>query len=586
MQRYYDHTTAIAEISDRYIKGMAFNTIWDEFRARLARRTIGEFFHLAGGEISIRPESRGEVLDQPDQVLTLFRLSQDHNARLSLETQDQLMERRRQWKPEDFRSEKAGAAFLSILKMPAGVSEALRALHRFRILEQILPAFARVRGLMQFNVYHKYTVDEHCLRAVEEAEKRGKEGGPGGRVFSEIHRKEILFLSLLLHDLGKGLESDHSKAGAAMALEAAGRMGFDRDATEQLEFLVLKHLVMTHVAFRRDLADDGVLVRFAKTVATPEMLKMLYMLTLADVTAVGPGTLTAWKKDLLTELYTKTLDILTGGAGVVAEEEKVKRTRETIQTRLKDIYAPVWMEEQLSAMSTRYLIRTPIERIILDLERVNELSPKAVKVYADNDPVRKLTEYSVYTFDDITPGIFSKITSVLAAKGLQVLDATITTWGNNVVVDTFQVQDPDYSGSPSSYRLQDVQETIALVLLGQREPVHPGKAGVRVGSGAGTFPITSPVQVEIDNDTSERYTIIEVFAHDQPGLLAVIAHSLFTQHLPVHSAKVATRLDQVVDVFHVTDEAGQKIVDPDRIRQLKQALPQEIERFTEIFRVQ
>jgi [protein-PII] uridylyltransferase len=343
---------------------------------------------------------------------------------------------------------------------------------------------------------------------------------------------------------------------------------------------------MTHVAFRRDLSDDTVLVQAAKKAATPETLKMLYILTLADVTAVGPGTLTAWKKDLLSDLFTKTLEILTGGALILAEEEKVKRIRELLGGRLQGLYPPEWMEGQLSAMTPHYLISTPAERIILDIERVKGLPPKSVKVYAENDIVRNLTEYSVYTFDDITPGIFYKITSVLAAKGLQVLHATIITWLNNVVVDTFQVQDPDFSGPPDTDRLQDVRDAIALVLLGQRPLEHPAHAVGRIRAASPVFPMTAPVQIELDNTTSEKYTIIEVFAPDRTGLLSVITQAIFELDLSVQAARVATHLDQIVDIFHVVDPAGQKIMDPDRIRHLKTSLTQEIEQFLETARVQ
>jgi [protein-PII] uridylyltransferase len=223
---------------------------------------------------------------------------------------------------------------------------------------------------------------------------------------------------------------------------------------------------------------------------------------------------------------------------------------------------------------------------MLDLERVHELPPKSVRVFARNDLERNLTEYSVYTFDDITPGIFYKITSVLSSKGLQILDATITTWTNNVVVDTFHVQDPDYSGPPAIGRLQEVRDNVTLVLLGQKEPAHPARAEVRIRPHAPIFPRAAPVQIEIDNSTSEKYTIIEVFAPDRTGLLTVIAESIFEQGLSVQAARVATHLDQVVDIFHVVDRAGQKIVDPDRIRLLKQAFVQDIEQFLETSRVQ
>ncbi|HTN44003.1 MAG TPA: [protein-PII] uridylyltransferase [Nitrospiria bacterium] len=586
MQRYYDQTTAIAEITGRYLDGMTSRTVWRRLRDRWSHRKIGRYFVLSGQELSILSEFRSEVLSRGDRVLTLFRLAQENDARLSAETQRQLTDMMGQWDPNHFSNSEAYAVFLSILSANAKISETLRGLHRFRILEQILPAFRRVRGLMQFNLYHKYTVDEHCLRAVEEAEKLlVQEGGPA-RAFRETRSREVLFLGLLLHDLGKGLGGDHSQIGASLALETGQRLGFDSATTEQLVFLVGQHLIMTHVAFRRDLADDNVLLQFAKSVGTPETLRMLYILTMADVTAVGPGTLNAWKKDLLTELFTKTREILTGETTLVAEEEKIKQIRQTLHSRLRIHYDSEWLDNQLAAMTPRYLIATPPERIALDLERIHELQPKTVAVYAEDDPERNLTDYSVYTFDDITPGIFYKITSVLAAKGLQILGATITTWSNNVVVDRFQVQDPDFSGPSGPDRLRDLRNAITVVLLGEKEPEHPAEIVTRIRSYSQAFPKIAPVQIAVDSSTSDKYTIIEVFAPDRTGLLSVIAQSLFALGLSIQTAKVATHLDQIVDVFHVVDRTGQKIADPDRIRHLKETLSQGIEQFLETARVQ
>jgi len=586
MQKYYDQTTAIAEITGRYLAGMTSKAVWRRLRDRLTQQIVDKYYMLSGDDISILPEFRSEVMERGDRILSLFYLAQKNHARLSVQTERLLMDRMEVWAEDYFSDPASFAVFKSILSGTKNIAGTLRNLHRFRILERILPAFKRVRGLMQFNLYHKYTVDEHCLRAVEEAEAMVRGDDLPARVIGEIARREILFLALLLHDLGKGMGGDHSKEGANIAMDAGHRLGLDSASMEQLIFLVSQHLWMTQIAFRRDLSDDSILLQFAKKVGTPETLKMLYILTMADVRAVGPGTLTAWKKELLSDLFRKTLEILTGEALILAEDEKVKRIRELIAGRLQGRYPSEWLEGQLSAMTPHYLVSSPLERIILDLERVQELQPKRVNVYARNDLARNLTEYSVYTFDDITPGIFYKITSVLAAKGLQVLNATITTWTNNVVVDTFHVQDPDFSGPPDPYRLKDVREAIALVLLGQRPLQSPSHAVGRIRTASTVFPKTAPVQIELDNTTSEKYTIIEVFAPDRTGMLSAITQSIFELGLSVQAARVATHLDQIVDIFHVVDQAGQKITDLDRIRHLKSTLKEEIELFLKTARVQ
>lgn len=584
MQRYYDHTTAMAEITTRYVGAMVPRGWFRRAVDRLTRRRVGEYFETAGEEISILPEFRAAVLGKGSRVLSLFLQAQDRGLDLSVETQDLLIDLMGHWPTDLFSDPPALEVFLSILTRPAGVGTTLRRLHRFRILERIIPPFSRVRGLMQFNLYHKYTVDEHCIRAVEEAEKIPRAGGPLARVFGEIGRKEVLYLGLLLHDLGKGLGGDHSVEGAAFALDVGRRFGLEPAVTEQLVFLVRNHLLMTHLAFRRDLSDEQVILQFAKAVGTPETLRKLYVLTVSDVMAVGPGTLTQWKMDLLSDLFNKTLGLLTGGTGMVAEEERVERIRREVREDPGGAFDPEWLEGQIEAMPVRYLLANSIERIRIDLKRILELSARPVRVVAENDLQRNLTEYSVYTFDGVSPGIFHKITGVLAANGLQIMGATITTWSNQVVVDTFQVEDPDYHGPPDEERLRDIGENITEVLLGQRPLEPPSKAGERIRPDTANFPRIAPVQVEVDNTTSNRYSVVEVFAADRPGLLAVIAQALFKLGVSVHSAKVATHMDQVVDIFHVTDRAGQRILDPDRIRNLKATLTREIEGFSETTR--
>ena len=201
----------------------------------------------------------------------------------------------------------------------------LDAMHRAHLLEKLVPAFARVRGLMQFNQYHKYTVDEHSLLAV--AQSRGACPGSGSvrRGVREIKRKDILHLAVLLHDLGKGHEEDHSEVGRRLAEDAAARFGFGEQETRTLILLVHRHLLMAHTAFRRDPHDEKVLLPFAREVGTPEVLRKLLVLTAADIAAVGPEVLTKWKESLLIELYFQAMQEVSGDRGTADAPERLKR---------------------------------------------------------------------------------------------------------------------------------------------------------------------------------------------------------------------------------------------------------------------
>ncbi|TLY14126.1 MAG: HD domain-containing protein [Nitrospirae bacterium] len=456
-------------------------------------------------------------------------------------------------------------------------------MHRAHLLEKLIPVFSSVRGLMQFNQYHKYTVDEHSLLAVAKAEELGQERGIFKEVYEEIRRKDLLHLAVLLHDLGKGREEDHSEVGKAIAEETAARLGFDEQETRTLVFLVHRHLLMAHTAFRRDPYDDKVLLPFARAVATPEVLRKLFVLTAADLAAVGPGVLTKWKESLLIELYLRTLPEVSGERDAGAVPERLRKLAEEVAGEAdglaKNKMDARWIESQLGQFPVRYVYGTPPARIAAHLVAIQQLHPNEVLVEDTFNEALGTCEYTVLTFDDLTPGIFSKIAGVMAAKGLQILDAQIITRGDGVVVDTFQVSDPDYAGPPPLERRASIGHTIAKVLQGQETVGHLMSRGSRLSTARRLPASRQSTEVQMDNETSDRSTIIDVFADDRQGLLYVITHAIFKLGLSVQAARISTRLDQVADVFYVTDLQGAKLQEHSGIETIRAAIKEEIDRF-------
>jgi len=221
----------------------------------------------------------------------------------------------------------------------------------------------------------------------------------------------------------------------------------------------------------------------------------------------------------------------------------------------------------------------PVERILTHLEWLAKLTGRSVLVDAQHDPILGTTDYTVYTQEQIIPGIFSKIAGVLAAKGLQILDAQILTLADDIVVDVFRVQDPDCPEGPPPHRIHDVSQSIVAVLEGQRSVEALLREANRFGQSRQGVPLREPTVVQVDNDSSARYTIIDVFADDRQGLLYVITRAIFDLGLSVHAARIATRLDQVVDVFYVTDQGGGKIDDPGRCKLISETITGRIEEY-------
>ena len=582
MQQYYRHSMGLHERCMRFVERCRSVPLWRRVSRFLPATKIEDLFVVRGTTLTVADEERSRVLDTPELLLRLFDVARRHQLTIVAPLLEDIHRHVENVSEEQFRTEAVSEVFLRILAGP-GAAKTLEAMHRAHLLEKIIPVFKTVRGLMQFNQYHKYTVDEHSLLAVAKAESMAKAAGVMGQVYGEIHRKDLMHLAVLLHDLGKGQERDHSEIGEEIAENAAARLGLDEQETRAVTFLVYKHLLMAHTAFRRDPYDEKVLLTFARAVGTPSLLRQMLILTAADIAAVGPGVLTKWKESLLIELYLRTLPQVSGEGEAAQGPERLQQVVAEVSRALADCPGvasdEAWVTSQLAQFPIRYRDGTSPARIAAHLLAIKGLAPRDVLVEAGFNRELGASEYTVITDNSLIPGIFSKIAGVMAAKGLEVLDAQIITRDDGVVVDTFQVSDPDYSGAPPADRRESIAESVRAVLLGA-ETVDALMAKGKRLTLARRLPMNhQPTEVQIDNDTSDRYTIIDVFADDRQGLLYVITRAIFVLGLSVHAARISTRLDQVVDVFYVTESAGGKVEETERIEAIRAQLRQGIDRF-------
>ncbi|MBI3837756.1 MAG: HD domain-containing protein, partial [Planctomycetia bacterium] len=468
--------------------------------------------------------------------------------------------------------------FLSLLSQPARLGELLRRLHELGVLEKIVPGFRHARCLLQFNEYHKYTVDEHCILAVERATEFIADRGILGRVYMGIKQKRTLHLALLIHDLGKGFVDDHSEVGLRIAAETAQRLRLPLREAETLKFLVHKHLVMSHLAFRRDTSDDQLAVRFAVEVGSPDVLDMLFVLTAADFAAVGPAVWNSWKSEVLCELYQRTMQHLAGDAPATDSAERLEGRRTAVRACLAGENDQPWYARQIEALPHAYAFNSPPDRIAAELRDLRSLAPGEVHAAGRYLPESRTVEYVVGTHEQITPGVFHKLTGALAGQGLEILSAEINTLAEGLVLDRFYVNDPDYAQQPPQERLDGVARALVQSL---KSPHGSTPAFRKVWQSAASRERAAlsqlPTRVHIDNSTSDRFTILDIFAMDRRGLLFTIARTLFEMDLSVSLAKIGTYLDQVVDVFYVTDQAGRKINNERQLQQIATGLHRAID---------
>lgn len=580
MREYYRHTSNVRYSSAHFVatakmrKGLPalFNVV-------ASHNVEGDF---RSGPAGIGATRRGlkKVAGDVGEVLRLMDLANLYDKRIDHRTWQTIRDAMAQLPGVEITAE-VSKRFLSLMSQPGRLGNLLRRLHELGVLEKIVAGMSHARFLMQFNAYHKYTVDEHSIRAVEKTTEYLDYNGPLGEAYRGVKNKRVLHLAALVHDLGKGHAEDHCDLGARLAGETAQRLGLPKREEESLCFLVQEHLTLSRLARFRDVDDPDVIVGLAVQVGSPELLQMLYVLTCADLAAVGPGVLTQWRQELLTQLYFNVRGQLTGEASFGTLQDCETRRDELLAILARE-REDVWWDKQVDALPPAYLCRVPSDRLLEELMRMRDLPRDDAVAWGRYLQDTETVEYTVGTFEDLTPGIFHRLTGALTSQRLEILSAEIHTLADALVLDRFYVQDRDFEGEPPKSRLMEVCDSLTSALKHPTDepPRFPHIWGSQSTGVEGNAP-KPPVRVRVDNSTSERFTILDIFALDRMGLLYTITRMLFELGLSVHRAKVGGYVDQVVDVFYVTDVEGNKILDDGRLEEIHTRLLDKITEFEE-----
>lgn len=466
----------------------------------------------------------------------------------------------------------ANRLFLEVLSSRRDPETVLRWMNECGVFGRFVPAFGRIVALMQFNMYHHYTVDEHLIRAVGNLSRieRGllKADHPlAAQLMPRIKNRAALYVAMLLHDIAKGTERDHSEEGEEIAHELCPRLGLDANETETVAWLVRNHLIMSDVAQKRDLSDPKTIEDFVDIVQTPERLRLLLVLTVSDIRSVGPGVFNGWKGQLLRDLYAAAEERMLGGRIEVSQGARVQRARAALESKLAD-WTPAERERALVRHYASYWLTLPAEMHERQARFMREADARGevLALEARADPFRAVTEISVYTGDH--PGLFQRLAGGFAVAGASVVDAKVFTTTDGMALDVFWVQDQDGQAFDLS-RIPRVKETLVKTLKGEilaRKQID----GRRIKSREEAFAVAP--QVIFDNQASNVCTLIEIVARDRPNLLHDLTRALFLSQLSIHSAVIATYGEQAVDVFYVKDLFGHKITHPAKIAAIEQAL--------------
>ncbi|KGM88154.1 UTP--GlnB (protein PII) uridylyltransferase, GlnD [Roseovarius mucosus DSM 17069] len=582
MQDYFRHATAVGDLTRIFLTKLEATQIKSEpLLQRLLRRrkTLKEGYVEVHGRLGI-VDPKG-FLGDPLNLLRLFEealrtgLLIHPDAMLLVSANIGLIDERMRNDPA------AQKLFLDLLLKHGNPERALRRMNELGVLSAFLPEFEPIVAMMQFNMYHHYTVDEHiiqCISHLAQIERREliEELPVSSSILKEGINRRVLYVALLLHDIGKGREEDHAILGARIARRVGPRLGLKPREVDTVEWLVRYHLLMSDMAQKRDIADPRTVRDFAKAVQTRERLDLLLLLTVCDIRGVGPGTWNNWKASLLRALYRQTRRAMEGGLEDLNREQRGSDAKRNLREALpgwdaKDLkhetsrhYPPYWQGLHVTAhvVFARLLHNLHEDEIAIDLA-----------IDEDRDATRACFALADH------PGIFSRLAGALALVGANVVDARTYTSKDGFATAVFWIQDAD--GHPfEADRLPRLRNMIQKTLKGEVVPREAIKSRDKLKKRERAFRV--PTHITFDNDGSEIYTIIEVDTRDRPGLLYDLTRTLAANNVYIASAVIATFGEQVVDTFYVKDMFGLKFHSESKRaaleRKLRAAIAEGVER--------
>lgn len=561
MRLYYRHTSRIRRTTSFFLERVG-ETQRRFPGLRLRRRILPGPFLLEGKHLNfMEPEW---IKKDPRLLMRFFWQACLSGAHFHHQAGQIIRENLAVFTDEARRSPEVVKQFFDILLDSEHAFTVLNVMLETGFLEVFIPEFAAVRYRVQNDVYHLYTVDEHLLRTLREMHEmeKGVDELPGelnpSDIFVHVGSRRVLYLAALLHDIGKGHGKNHAAGGAVMVGPIAERLGLDPHEAGLLRFLVEHHLILAETALKRDLMDEKPVAQCAIQIKDRERLQMLYLLTIADSRATGPGAWNTWKASLVRELFVKVDRVLVRGD--LQGEDLEQKSAEVQEKVLELVSDPAEQEKVrgwLEKVSYRYLLsQTPAA--IADHYRMERALGKKKLVLASNPAEGEMWQLTVATTD--RPGLFALITGVLWARGLNILSADIFTWESGVALDVLIVErlpDPLHPGDlwdRVDYDLSRALENRAYldeILVSKRKPSILQQKNLP----------RKEDRVMVDEEASDFYTIIEVYTWDRPGVLHCITETLYHMDVSIQLAKISTPGAQVADVFYVTDLSGNKLMD-------------------------
>lgn len=531
-------------------------------------------FQVDGGRLTV--EGVQVFKDDPVNLLRLFSEAERYDLDIHPEAL-RLVQRNLKLITHDVREDAgANALFIAMLTSEKGPKLTLNRLSESGVLGRFVPDFARVVAQMQYDMYHVYTVDEHTIRAIDILSRieRGllaKDHPVSTEVIKDVQSRRVLYVAVLLHDIAKGRGGDHAVVGAEVAEKLCPRFGLSAWETETVTWLVLHHLDMNRTAYKRDLDDAKTIRDFVDMVQSPERLRLLLILTVADTRAVGPNVWNGWKASLLRELYYAAQEAMTGGLPAERRELRAGRVRGQVIDRL-DAWTTDDVDWFLAQSNADYLLSYDADAIAHHADIVLKCDRAGTQLYMEDRAVEDMdvTEVLIHTLDH--PGVFAAIAGAMALSGANIVDAKITTLGNGMALNTMWIQDIEGHAMQGEARIVRLKDRIEAALTGRIRPERELEAERARQLPSRTRVFEVPPRVLVNNEASVQATVIEVNGRNRMGFLHDVTRALTDFGMQINSAHVTTYGERVVDVFYVRDVFGLKLDAESKIKILRTKL--------------
>ena len=554
-------------------------------RARPRRRRapkahqVEDGFELRGGKLDAPRATHFD--EDPLRLLRVFRVAQEREVELSRATLRLVRERLYRIDESYCRDPAAAELFLELLNSEKRVMRSLMAMNESGVLGRFLPEWEHIVCRWQHVMYHTYTVDVHSIFLVEELRrlwqgKHEQELPHLTQLMRDVVDRPVLFLGCLLHDIGKGFGGDHSDRGAERAERCLTRLGLAQERVDRVLFLVRQHLVMSHVAQRRDLSDPRTVVEFARLVGDQRNLRLLYLLTFADTRASSKTAWTDWKGSLLRELYDRTAELLETGRpdeklALEQVQARVASRREAAAALLADEgQAPEEIEALFDSLPQRYLLSHTPRQIARHSEALYSHEREGGLVVRVRAMRGGFTELIVVCKD--VHGLYSKVAGTLTARGINILGSHVYTTRAGVALEVYRVTTPEGDEDDRARAWSDFERNLAAVLAGERSLSDLLRQRGPVRFGTPTTPSRLPAAVTVSNEESDLFTIVDVATNDRLGLLYDLTRTFAAHDVAIHVSKASTILDQVADTFYVRGADDRKLSDANRIEALRKSL--------------